>query len=263
MPKSAAILLAATLALALVQASAQLTPKTGALEISGRVKIEGKVEKLTRKRFFIFKGGLKDNEALVNRLKSVEFESRDCYYSRTKASPEFVCWLGSENCESPYCRKIVKSDVDLVPEFKTAFQKGLLLYGKKEDVALGWLVTNLDRNLTSGFYGQQLLTAAKVTDGFAAVQSSMTDSVTVKAQFIDIPVAPADNKKTSTYTVSNVIPIVVGKKSYSWACEVEIGSDKTAVLTLKLPEGDKPVKGCEIVIRDLKNCSKGECKANK
>lgn len=241
----------------------QVSGPSGSVEVSARVKIEGKVEKLTRKRFFLFKGGLKDNEAVVSRIKSAEFESRDCFYTRMKASKEFVCWLESENCESPYCRKIQKSDLALVPEFKAAFDKGLLAFGKREDVALGWLPTNLPRTLTSGFNASQNSQLSKITEGSKPVQSSMTDSVTVKAVFIDIPVTPPAGKKSETYTIANVIPIEVGKRSYSWACELEVQADKTAAYVLRLPEGDKPVKGCEVVVRDLKSCKTGDCTAKK
>ena len=59
----------------------------GSLEVSGRVKIDGKQEKLSRKRFYIFKGGLKDNQDLVARLRAARVRSRDCYYTQMKASP--------------------------------------------------------------------------------------------------------------------------------------------------------------------------------
>jgi hypothetical protein len=61
--------------------------------------------------------------------------------------------------------------------------------------------------------------------------------------------------------LSNILPIEFGDKSYLWACEVEIGTEKPATMRLSVPEGNKPVKNCEVFIRDLKVCNTGGCPA--
>ena len=115
--------------------------------------------------------------------------------------------------------------------------------------------------LVSGFYRER----RKLTDGLFAgikpIQSSMTDSVTIKAIFIDIPIDAASGKKTGTFLVSNILPIEFGTKSYLWACEVEIGTEKPASLRLLLPENNKPVKNCEVFVRDLQVCKTESCPA--
>ncbi|MBC7901709.1 MAG: hypothetical protein H7070_16840 [Saprospiraceae bacterium] len=230
----------------------------GSLEVSGRVKIEGKQEKLSRKRFYLLRGGLAENNALVERLKAAEITSRDCYYTGISASPQFVCWLQAGNCESPYCRDISKEDIAKVPEFQVAYNKGLTRYGKKPLIAQDWLTTNLLPNLVSGFYLQRKSLANMLLGNNKPLQSSMTDSVTVKAVFIDIELSTA-GKKTETFTVSNILPLEFGAKSYLWACEIEIGGDKPAIMRLQVPENNKPVKNCEVIVRDLKVCKTGSC----
>src|ERR1044072_4580721 len=95
------------LLLACITADAQ---STGALEVNGRIKVDGKQERLKRKRFFLFRGGLTANKALVDRLRAAEFVSRDCFYCSMKASPEFRSWLRAEDCESPFCREVTADD---------------------------------------------------------------------------------------------------------------------------------------------------------
>lgn len=229
----------------------------GSLELSGRVKIGGKQEKLSRKRFYLLKGGLEENRSLVDRLRAAEIRSRNCYYSEAKASPQFICWLQKENCESPYCRSVKADEAERVPEFKAAYQKGLSEYKGAKDVALTWITTNLAPTLTSGFYQERRKLTDTLLSGLTPIQSSMTDSVTIKATFIDIPIASAG--KSETFLVSNIVPIEFGEKSYLWACEVEIGTEKPASMRLLVPEGNKPVKNCEVFVRDLKICNTEAC----
>src|SRR6187397_2834764 len=91
---------------------------TGVLEVNGRIKVDGKQERLKRKRFYLFRGGLAANKALIDRMRTAEFVSRDCFYCRMGASPEFRAWLKAEDCESPFCRAITADDAAKVPEFK-------------------------------------------------------------------------------------------------------------------------------------------------
>lgn len=233
----------------------QTSPVKGSLEISGRVKIDGKVEKLTRKRFYLFAGGIKENAGLIERLRTAEVVSRDCYYSQAKASQPFICWLKAADCESPYCRTPSESEIQSVPEFKAAFTEGTTQFRPKTAVARDWLLTNMPPSLVNGFYLQKRTLTEKLLGDTKPLQSSMTDTVTVKSIFIDIPLAGGPTK----FTVSNILPMEIGKKSYTWACEVSIEPGKMAKLSLSVPEPTKSVKNCEVVVKDLPACGTGAC----
>jgi hypothetical protein len=238
--------------------NAQVGPATGSLEVSGRVKIGAKVEKIKRKRFYLFRGGLTANQKLIDKLKTLDMPSRDCFYCQVHASSEYIAWLKAGDCESPYCRAITADDTTKVPEFQAAYQKGLRQYGNKPAIAQQWLTTNLAPNLRYGFYLRRKALITNLLTGASAIQSAMTDSVTVKAVFIDIPVKATD-KSTETFLVSNLLPIEIGGKGYIWVCEVEIGSNKKVTLPLQVPEQNKPVRKCEVVVRDLAVCGAGAC----
>jgi hypothetical protein len=232
---------------------------TGVLEINGRVKVEGKQERLKRKRFYLFRGGLTANKALVDRLRETEFVSRDCFYCRMNTSPEFRAWLKAEDCESPFCREITAEDAARVPEFKAALDKGTQQFKARPNIGREWLTTNLAPGLRDGFYLQRKSAVDKVLAGVKPLMSGMTDSVSVKAIFIDIPLAMAAGKSTETFLVSNVSPAEIGTKSYIWACEVEIGPDKKAVRSLPVPEPGKRAEKCEVIVRDLPKCDGQTC----
>ena len=232
----------------------------GSLEVSGRVKIGGKVEKITRKRFFLFRGGLDANKALVEKIKTSAVTSRDCFYCQQKASPAFIEWLKAGDCESPYCRDISKEDAEKVPEFQAAYQKSLTQYKNKPDVAQKWLTTNLAPDLRDGYYRQRKTATDAILGGVKPIQSSMTDSVSVVAIFIDIAVK-AEAGKTETFMVSNLVPIEIGGKGYLWACEIEIGAAKKIKLPLQVPDAGKTVKKCEVFVKDLPVCAAGVCNA--
>ena len=234
---------------------------TGVLEINGRVKVDGKQERLKRKRFYLFRGGLAANKALVDRLRSAEFVSRDCFYCQLKASPEFRAWLKAEDCESPFCREITADDAAKVPEFKAAVVKGSQQFARKPALAREWLTTNLAPELRDGFYLQRKSAVERVLAGVKPLMSGMTDSVSVKAIFIDIPVAPPAGKSTETFLLSNISPAEVGGKSFVWACEVEIGPDRKAVRSLPVPEPGKRADKCEVFIKDLPKCDGQSCPA--
>jgi hypothetical protein len=240
---------------ALVPIFGQGAPPPGSLEVVGRVKIGTKLEKLERKRFYLFRGGLEANKTLVERLRTDAPVSRDCFYCRQKASPEFMAWLKANNCESPYCREIIADDIKKVAEFQTAYRKGLKQFPRKPGLAQKWITTNLPAALRDGFYRAQKKTLAGLLGDVRPIQSVMTDKSNVRAIFIDIPFDPG-TKKNETFLVSNILPIEVGDNSYVWACEVEIGTTgKPATLTLK------PSKTCEVFIRPLPVCNAGSCES--
>lgn len=237
--------------------------KCGSFALGGRPKIDGNQERLKRKRFYLFVGGLAANKPLIDRLKAANPVSRDCFYCQMNASPEYVAWLKAEDCESPYCRAITPEDVQKVPEFKAAYQKGLAprQFRGKTAIAQTWLTTNLAPELRDGFYRQRKMQIQSLLAGSGAIQTAMTDSVkSSDALFVDIPLKlDTVDKKTETFLYSNLVPIEIGKKSYVWACEIEVGSAKKAVATLKVPENDKAVPKCEVIVKDLTPCSSGTC----
>ncbi|MEP6787059.1 MAG: hypothetical protein ABJB40_01410 [Acidobacteriota bacterium] len=245
----------------------------GALDVQVKtVKVGGKPIKISRKRFYLLRGGLEANKDLVSRLKVANFTSRDCYYCQLHTSKEYIAWLKEKDCESPYCRQITTEDIAKVPEFQAAYQKGTgggAGKGPKlsPKTAEKWVTTNLSPELRDGFYRQRKSLTDTLLGGVKPLQSSMTDTAAVKAQFIDIlltglraadPKKPDD--KTETFLVTNLFPLEVGDKSYVWACEIEVGTTKTAKLTLAdPPETSKRVKNCEVIVRQLPTCNQGTC----
>lgn len=218
------------------------------------MKIGTKQEKLVRKRFYLLRGGLEANKALVERLRVAAPVSRDCFYCSQKASAEFIAWLKAGDCESPYCREITAEDAQKVPEFLAAYNKGLTQFKRKPELARKWITTNLPPALRDGFYRDHKKMIAGLLGDIKPVQSVMTDSVTVKGIFIDITLE-LGAKKTQTFLVSNLLPIEVGDKSYVWACEIEIGAEKPAVLRLT----EAKTKACEVFVRPLPACTAGSC----
>ncbi|HEX3101644.1 MAG TPA: hypothetical protein VHQ01_07630 [Pyrinomonadaceae bacterium] len=233
---------------------------SGSLDVQGKaLKIDGKSGAVSRKRFYLFKGGLKDNQDLIARLRTAEIKSRDCFYTQMKASPQYICWLQAENCESPFCRTVATADIPKVPEFQAAYNAGLTKFRGLKTVADDWILTNMPAPLVSGFFDDRRALTTSLLGGLKPVQSTMTDSVTIKAIFIDLAIAPPTGKKTDTFLLSNIQPLEFGTKSYVWACEVEVGTEKKAVFNL--PDPTKPPKTCEVVIRDLPVCKTESCKA--
>jgi hypothetical protein len=240
-------------------AQAQPAQSFGSLDINGRVKVDGKQERLKRKRFYLFRGGLAANKALIDRLRTADFVSRDCFYCRMNASSEFRAWLKAEDCESPFCREITADDAARVPEFKAALEKGARQYGRRPTLAREWLTTNLAPGLRDGFYLQRKKAIDAILAGVKPLLSGMTDSVSVKAIFIDIPITPPAGKTTETFLISNLAPLEIGTKTYVWACEVEIGADKKAVRSLPVPEPGKRADKCEVFVREIPACDGQVC----
>lgn len=249
-----AVLLAAVFAM---PAFAQLS--AGSLEVNVKnVKIGGKPAKISRKRFYIFPGGLSDNSALIARIRSAEIASRDCYYKAMNASDQFICWLQAENCESPFCRVVDANTVDqsdklhFVPEFFAAYSKGVPLFKGKSDIARDWILTNMPDNLVNGYYRQQQQVLATVLGGIKPLQSSMTDTPGIRTIFLDIPFVQGETKKK--LLITNVLPIEIGGKSYVWTCEKDVEPGKKAIIDLS-----RTSKTCEMTERILKVCATAAC----
>ena len=254
--------------------------KKGSIRFTAQVEISGKTEKLDRKRFYLIRGSRQQNAELLKTLAETTVTSRDCYYvdlrrNGRKISDEYICWLKTNDCESAYCREIkTKAEALSVPEFALAYNIGLREYGRST-LALKWLTTNLPDNIRKGyyeqqkpilkklvnlaeFYGQEATRVKKGTAGYEdGFQSIMTDRLG-NAFFLEIEVIPPENKKTETYLISNLLPIVFGDTSYVWTCEVEIDPIKPHFpIVLKNEIGKKK---CEVVTKKITDvCNLPEC----
>jgi hypothetical protein len=77
------------------------------------------------------------------------------------------------------------------------------------------------------------------------------------AYFLDVEIVPPENKKTETYLVTNLMPMVFGDMSYIWTCEFELDPAKPSKVVLKTEIGKKK---CEVVTKKLaETCSLPEC----
>lgn len=255
-------------------------PKIGSVKFTAQVEINGKVEKLDRKRFFLVRGNRQQNAALLKQIAETPIVSRDCYYANLrrnnrKISDDLICWLKKNDCETPYCREIKTEEEALeVPEFATAYNQGLREYGRPL-LALKWITTNLPDDIRSGFYLQQkpVMTqlidlaknsareatqtkkgAANPGEGF---QSIMTDRLG-NAYFLDVDIVPPENKKTETYLITNLMPIVYGETGYIWSCEVEFDPAKPLnKVILKSAIGNKK---CEVITKKITEvCALPDC----
>jgi hypothetical protein len=48
---------------------------------------------LGKKRFFLIRGSLEQNRALVDAIEHQPLTTRDCYYQKNGASPALISWL--------------------------------------------------------------------------------------------------------------------------------------------------------------------------
>jgi hypothetical protein len=232
---------------------------SGSIEVNVKnVKIDGKPARLSRKRFYMFQGGLVENTALLQRIRTAEITSRNCYYKALKASDQFICWLQAENCESPFCRVVQPQYIDAksgqhVPEFVAAFNKGMTSFTGRSDIASEWLLTNMPDELVNGYYRQQQKVLVNVLAGAKPAQSSMTDTAAIRTIFIDIPF-PVGAAPKAKYLFSNVLPIEIGGKSYVWSCERDVEAGKKVILDLS-----KIGKTCDVTVRELNICGTAPC----
>jgi hypothetical protein len=193
---------------------------TAVVRLRVRPKIDGKDKGLGRKRFYLIRGSLADNQALIQQFAQQPVVSRECYYRGIKASDALIAWLNRNDCESVYCHAIELESVSgpaAVPEFQNAFDHAPKEYVTPE-LKLAWLTTLLPDAIRDGFYRQKrqtlngLVAQAEATSR-APVMSVMTDRLGV-AYFTDL--------RAGLYTVTNLLPIQVGKNSVMWTCEVKV-----------------------------------------
>jgi hypothetical protein len=193
---------------------------TGVIRLRARVKVGQSTKGLPRKRFFLIKGSLEQNKAIVSAIEGQAFESRDCYYRGAGASEALVRWMKESDCESVYCREIAPEDVDgpgAVPEFQHAMATGEKEYGSR-DLARKWLTVNLPESIRDGFYRkrqkelQTLIKHAETTSG-GSVLSVMGDR-NGTAYFTEL--------EPGAYVISSLLPVEVGESSVIWNCGIQV-----------------------------------------
>jgi hypothetical protein len=215
-------------------AEAQQTPAHGVIRLRVRLKIEDKERGLARKRFFLIKGSLEENQALIEKLDHSSSLSRECYYRSIGASEALIRWLKENDCESVYCREIAQEDTEgnaAVPEFQAALAQGKKEFGQLE-LARKWITVNLREDIRSGFYSRQQETLRAFLKQAEELSKSKVVSVMTDrngtAYFTDL--APG------TYVISNLIPAEVASNRLLWNCEIkvkagELGTERPFLLS--------------------------------
>ena len=223
------------------------------LRLRVRVKVGESTKGLSRKRFYLTKGSLEQNKALVQAIENRAVVSRDCFYRGAGASEALIAWLKESDCESVYCREIESDDLEGtsgVPEFVTAAAAGEKEFGSRE-LARKWLTVHLPEKLRDGFYRvrqndlQASINQAEQISG-AKVRSVMTDR-NGTAYFTEL--------EPGTYTLSNMIATELGGNAVIWNCEVQVKQDDRAFEKpyLVMNRKEKNVK-CVAVERPLPAC---------
>jgi hypothetical protein len=227
---------------------------TGVLRLRVKVKSGDATKSLSRKRFFLIKGSLEQNKAIVAAVEQRQTVTRDCYYTSIGASSALINWLKENDCESVYCREIEREDVEgakAVPEFASAFTAGEKEFGSA-DLSRRWLTTNLPEKVRDGFYKErenELRALIKQAEGVsgARVLSVMTDR-NGTAYFIDL--------EPGTYFLSSLLATELGPTIVTWSCEVQVkaGDLATEKPYLVSNRKDKNVK-CVGVEKPLPACA--------
>ena len=197
--------------------------QTTVLRLRVRVKADdaAPLRGLARKRFYLIPGTLEQNRALIDAIERQPLLTRDCYYTRLRASAALINWLKEGDCESVYCRSVEKDFVTgpkAVPEFATAFAASQKEFGTDE-TARQWLTSNIAADLRDGFYRDRQRMLETLLKQAPSVQSVMTDR-NVTAFFTDLV--------PGTYVLSSLIPTELGQTLATWNCEVQVKLDDLA-----------------------------------
>lgn len=192
----------------------------GVIRLRVRVKTGETTKGLSRKRFFLIRGTLEQNKALIQATEERSVGTRDCYYRSIGASEALIKWLRESDCESVYCREIEQDDLEgtgAVPEFQRALAVSQEEFANR-DLARKWLTGNLPENVRDGFYKSRqrellkLIRQAEEISG-AKVLSVMTDTKGT-AYFTELPVG--------SYVISNLLPAENASSNIVWNCEIQV-----------------------------------------
>jgi len=240
--------------------SPQFTAQTpqaghGVIRLKVRYKSGEVTKELPRKRFFLIKGTLEQNQMLIQEMKRAEVMSRECYYRSQRASDALIKWLVENDCESVYCREIEEKYLvgpDAVPEFQAAYNLGLREL-KTPGLARHWLTVNLSAELRDGFYSQR----QRVVDSLITQAESATASRVMSVMTDRKGTAYLTDIEPGTYTITNLVGSETEQTSILWACEKEVKAVDLAI-AMRRPfvlsnEKDPKVK-CEIIERPLPVC---------
>jgi hypothetical protein len=256
--------IAASMLLLLAMAGVSQTPSPpearGVIRLRVRVAQGPKATGLQRKRFFLIKGTLEENKALLDNLANQRVASRECYYRSKGASDALIAWLNENDCESVYCGEVGQKSIDgadAVPEFQRAVATGEKEFGSRE-LAQKWVTVNLPNELRSGFYKlQQQRLQAFLTQAQGKVSSVMTDR-NGTGYFTDI--------EPGAYVISNILPIETGSTSSLWTCAITVkpgdlaterpflisnagNKDPRDVRNIKCVSAEKPLPVCDLTAK--------------
>jgi hypothetical protein len=227
----------------------------GVIRINVKAKSGKEIKDLPRKRFFLIKGSLDDNKALIEKIKQTEVMSRECYYRSKGASEPLINWLKENKCDSVYCHDIDEKYLvgpDTVPEFKTAYDAGLRSF-KSSEIARRWITVNLSPDIRVGFYDEKQRVIGELIK--QAEASTKTNVLSVMTDRVGS--AYLTNIEPGMYTISNLVGVEAGTNSIVWICEKAIkpvGPTDTIPLVPLSSEGTRTK--CEIVKRPLPVCTK-------
>ena len=235
------------------------TPQTtrGVIRLKARYKSATGMKDLPRKRFFLIKGSLEQNQSLIQQIKQTDVASRECYYRGHGASEQLIKWLDENDCESVYCREIEDkyiSGSEAVPEFKAAYDQALKEL-KTPEVARRWLPSYLPAELRDGYYK----TKRQTIEGLVKQAENASGKPTMSIMTDRKGTAYLTDIDPGVYTISNLVASETEKTSILWICEREVKATDLYI-AMKRPftlstEKDPKVK-CEVIERPLPVCNK-------
>jgi hypothetical protein len=233
------------------------TPQTarGVIRLKARYKSAIGMKDLPRKRFFLIKGSLDQNQSLIQQIKQTNLASRECYYRTHGASEQLIKWLDENDCESVYCREIEDKYIggsEPVPEFKAAYDQALKELKTPED-ARRWLPAYLPVELRDGYYK----TKRQTIEGLVKQAENASGKPTMSIMTDRKGTAYLTDIDPGVYTISNLVASETGKTSILWICEREVKASDLYI-AMKRPftlsnEKDPKVK-CEVIERPLPVC---------
>lgn len=176
--------------------------------------------RLARKRIYLSSSPF---DLITNNVDPGKAPSRRSYYAG-KASEQLIRWLEANNCETIYCRELIKeevtcqsSDPTCVPEFISAYVAALRNLDGNGELARKW-ITNYSQlsspELRTGFFEAKtawLKAAVETLERSVGSGQSIKSTITDKdgiAFFYDL--CPG------AYYISTIAPIEIGGSRVYW-----------------------------------------------